>query len=62
MTIEQMQQAKREAEAEIAATLTRFAERTGLQVADVRVQFASHQPLGGWPRQVVSGVTMDAKL
>lgn len=63
MTIEEMQAAKRQAEAAIRQAVQKFMTDTGLQVTNVRVGFVDAYGCDARsPVCLVSSVTMDVKL
>ena len=62
MTIEEMQAAKREAEAGIAAALDAFMKQTGVRVSDVRFTLIEAQRIDEPHPQYFSTVTMEVRL
>jgi hypothetical protein len=63
MTVDQMKEAKRQAENAVTAALQGFMDATGLRVEDVRVSFMDYSGMGDpTTKRVVVGVELMARL
>lgn len=61
MTIEEIRKAKQEAEHRIQKELQQLQEKTGMQVADLRVQFLDAGSFHA-ERRVVANLTIDLRV
>lgn len=62
MTLQEMQQTKTATEETVRAALQKFANDTGLQIDDVRLEFVDYRGLGDSPRRALMSVTLVVRL
>ena len=62
MTIEEMQQAKRQAESQIREALTDFMRKTGRAVRQVEFTLIEHGGLSGPPSHLPGEVRLDVRM